>query len=159
MGTISLSRYTSGEGVYIGITIYTAVGSTATTLNVSYTNSQGTSGRTGTVVFGGTGFNEANRMLLVPLASGDTGVLSVQSVRAQASTGTTGNFGVTLFKPLFMSFGITTGVGAENQDFISGNAVGGIPAVLNDACLFPIQIAGPQSGTNNMTIRLLLNEN
>jgi len=57
--TAALTRHTSGEGVMAGIVIYTQIGSTATTVTISYTNSAGTSGRTSTATsLGGTGFRE-----------------------------------------------------------------------------------------------------
>lgn len=99
--TAALTRYTSGDGVMIALTIYTQIGTTATTVTVSYTNQAGTSGRTTkAVVFGGTGYREAGRTLLLPLQDGDTGVRAVASVTVVATTGTAGAFGVTLIKPI-----------------------------------------------------------
>lgn len=99
--TAALTRYTSGVGVMIGLEIYTQIGTTATTVTVSYTNQAGTSGRTSLArVFGGTNFREVNRIMPIPLADGDTGARSVESVTVLATTGTAGNFGVTLYKPL-----------------------------------------------------------
>jgi hypothetical protein len=99
--TAALTRYTDGVGVMIGIEIYTAVGATATTLTASYTNQAGTAGQTTkAVVFGSTNFSAAGRLIVLPLQDGDTGVKSVESVTVLATTGTAGNFGVTLFKPL-----------------------------------------------------------
>lgn len=99
--TAALTRYTDGEGVLLGLTIYTQIGTTATTVTASYTNQAGTSGRTTkAVVIGGTAFREAGRLILLPLQDGDTGVRAVASVTVLATTGTAGAFGVTLFKPL-----------------------------------------------------------
>lgn len=99
--TAALTRYTSGEGVHIGLSIYTQIGTTATTITVTYTNQAGTGSRvTPAVVFGGTGNREAGRIVLLPLQAGDTGVQSVQSVNLVATTGTAGAYGVTLFKPI-----------------------------------------------------------
>ncbi len=76
--TAALTRYTDGEGVMLGLTVYTQIGATGTTITASYTNQAGTAGQTTpAVVFGGTGFREAGRMILLPLASGDTGVRAV----------------------------------------------------------------------------------
>ena len=46
--TAALTRYTSGEGVMAGIIIFSTVGTTSTTITISYTNQAGTSGRTST---------------------------------------------------------------------------------------------------------------
>lgn len=101
--TSALTRYTSGVGVHIGLSIYTQNGTTATTITASYTNQAGTAGRTTqAVIWGGTGFREAGRFVMLPLAAGDTGVKSVESVTPVATTGTAGTFGVTLYKPIAM---------------------------------------------------------
>ena len=140
--TAALTRYTDGVGVHIGLSIYTQVGTTATTVTASYTNQAGTSGRTtAAVVFGGTGFREGNRLITLPLQSGDTGVRSVESVTVLATTGTAGVFGVTLYKPLF-AIGLESMHGVFNGGFVTGGVGGGIPEILDDACLFPIAISG-----------------
>jgi hypothetical protein len=76
---------------------YTATGSTGVTATISYTNQAGTAGQTTTVSVGAS--QPANSCLFAPLAAGDTGVQSVQSVLLSATTGTAGNFGVTLGYP------------------------------------------------------------
>ena len=133
--TAALTRYTDGAGVMVGLTIYTAIGSTGTTVTASYTNQAGTAGRTTPdTVFGGTNFNGAGRIILLPLQEGDTGVRSVQSVTVLATTGTAGNFGVTLFKPLYPL--LFNAYGDARPCNFFGNASGGIPEVVDDACLF-----------------------
>jgi len=134
--TSALTRYTSGEGVMIGLTIYTQIGTTATTVSATYTNSGGTGSRvTPLVVFGGTAFREARRMVLLPLQAGDTGVQSVQSVTVTATTGTAGAFGVTLFKPLYVIC-VPDGSGVlPAGGYLSGSTFGGIPAVVDNACI------------------------
>lgn len=139
--TAALTRYTSGVGVMIGITIYTVIGTTGTTITASYTNQAGAAAQTTPlVVFGGTGFREAGRMIMLPLAAGDTGVQSVQSITVAASTGTAGNFGVTLFKPLYTIISPDIS-GSMSGDFVSGYSFGGIPTVLDNACLFAMCIS------------------
>ena len=143
--TAALTRYTTGQGVMIGITIYTQIGTTATTITASYTNQAGASGQTTPlVVFGGSGFREAGRMILLPLAAGDTGVRAVASVTVAATTGTAGAFGVTLFKPLYTLIPSDVS-GLLQGGFVTGGTFGGIPEIVDGACLFPICIS---SGTN-----------
>lgn len=95
----SLSRYTNGLGVEIWVEIYTQVGANAHTLTISYHN-QDNAAKTTTVTLGGTNAREAQRMIKANLAAGDTGVLVVDSVQLDTSTGTAGDFGITLVYPL-----------------------------------------------------------
>lgn len=142
--TAALTRYTDGAGVMMGLTIYTQIGTTATTVTASYTNQDGTAGQVSPAVFiGSTSFRNAGQLILLPLAAGDTGVRSVESVTLAATTGTAGNFGVTLFKPLAM---ICTDIaGPMSQDMVGGGLLGGLPEVLDNACLVPFMM-GTQSG-------------
>jgi hypothetical protein len=99
--TAALTRYTGGAGVMVGAEIYTQVGTTQTTITATYVSDAGISGQvTPTQLFGNTGFREASRRILLPLAAGDRGVQAVSSVTLAASTLTAGAFGVTLFYPL-----------------------------------------------------------
>jgi hypothetical protein len=99
--TAALTRYTSGAGVRAGIEIYSALGATSVGLSTSYTNQAGTAGQVSPKIpVGNTNFLEARRFFDLPLQEGDTGVRSVESVTLDASTGSVGNFGVVLYKPL-----------------------------------------------------------
>lgn len=155
--TSAITRGT-GVGVMMGLTIYSQVGATATTVSASYTNTVPTAGRTTPLVaFGGTGFREANRMIILPYAEGDAGVNSVQSVTVTATTGTAGAFGVTLFRPLFAVLVSDASGVLSAGGFITGNTAGGIPAIPNDACLFALAVS---TSTNTMGCgALLLDEN
>jgi hypothetical protein len=134
--TAALTRHTGGDGVMIGIVIYTAVGTTATTISVRYTNQAGTANRVSTVTaFGATGFREAARLIQIPLQAGDTGARSVEGVTVTATTGTAGNFGVCLFKPL-MVFSLDSTTGTMPIDAVSsGGMIGSMAEFDDDACL------------------------
>ena len=133
--TAPLTRYTDGVGVMAALEIYTAVGSTSTTVRASYTNELGISGKiTSLTAFGGGGQQEVGRFLILSLANSDRGVRSIESVTLSASTGTAGNFGVTLFKPLFI-MPIQLAGYRMLFDSILGMC-GNVPQVFNDACLF-----------------------
>lgn len=147
--TAALTRYTSGEGVFAALEIYTAIGTTATTVTASYTNTGSTSGRTTIATdIGAAANNAVSRLIILPLQQGDTGVKSVESVTLAASTvSAAGNFGVTLFKPLAIfplpqSFGYV-------QDFDPFlNLAANMPEYLDNACLFWVQLSGgTTSGT------------
>lgn len=134
--TAALTRHTTGEGVRIGLVVYTTVGATATTVTVRYTNQAGTPNQVSTATtFGATGFREVGRVIQIPLAAGDTGVRSVEGVTVTATTGTAGNFGVCLFKPL-MTFSLDSTTGTMPIDAVSsGGMIGSMAEFDDDACL------------------------
>jgi hypothetical protein len=158
VSTPALTRYTSGDGVMIGLTIYSILGSTATTVSAEYTDQAGNTGRnTPLVQIGANGFREVNRMLVLPLQSGDSGVRAVANVTLTATTGAAGNFGVTLFKPIYaICVDASSGV-LSASGFITGNTCGGIAKIEDDACLFPIAMAQSAAATGNGA--LVLEEN
>ncbi|MDX2073022.1 MAG: hypothetical protein SFX19_01500 [Alphaproteobacteria bacterium] len=129
----TLTRNTGGEGNQIWVEIYTAIGTTATTITASYTNQAGVSGRTTKpIAIGGTGNREGERMLPLPLQDGDTGVQAVASVTLAGSTVTSGNFGVTVLKPLGIGMLPSSGIGFW-RDYVAG--LPGLPKIDTDACL------------------------
>lgn len=133
--TAALTRSTSGVGVWPALEVYTAVGTTATTATMSYTNSAGTAAHTTqAAVFGGAGFNGISTLILGGFQSGDVGCKSVESVTLAASTvSAAGNFGVTLLKPLAF---IPSAFFCSN--FLDVDAILGFgqPSVIpTDACL------------------------
>lgn len=129
----TLTRNTGGAGNQIWVEVYTQIGASSTTITASYTNQSGTSGKTtAATAFGNTGFREAQRIIALPLASGDTGVQAVASVTVLATTGTAGNFGVTVARPLLVMPVGVLGVGTI-RDLIAG--LPGILEVDTNACL------------------------
>lgn len=133
--TAALTRYTSGEGVFAFITIWTQVGATATTFTVSYTNQAGTSGRTSPAqTIGGTGYRESVRAIALPMQEGDTGIRSIESLTIAGTTGTGSQFGVTLVKPLLL-LNVTDQTNTESADFLSKNMFGGLPEIIDGSCL------------------------
>ncbi|MBK8260247.1 MAG: hypothetical protein IPK80_02795 [Nannocystis sp.] len=129
----TLTRYTDGAGNFVMAEIYTIIGTTARNITMSYTDQDGNSGQTSVAAqIGATGFREVTRAIYLPLASGDTGVQAVASVDLDASTGTAGNFGVTVGHPLAY-IGIGTSGAPGWRDFVTG--LPGIPTVGDDACL------------------------
>ena len=128
-----MTRNTGGVGNQIWVEIYTALGSSGTTITASYTNQAGASGRTTKAVsIGGTGNNEAQRMLPLPLQDGDTGVQAVASVTLAGSTGTAGDFGVTVVRPLGLGAIPVAGAGFL-RDYVTG--LPGLPKIDTDASL------------------------
>lgn len=131
--TGSITRYTDGVGNIAWIEVYTIIGTTGSTVTMSYTNTDSTSGRTSpAVVIGGTGFREVTRCLFLPLQSGDTGIKSVENIDLVGTTGTAGAIGVTIAHPIaYMGLG---GAGSPGwRDFATG--LPGIPDIEAGACL------------------------
>jgi hypothetical protein len=147
--TAALTRYTSGVGVMAAIEIHSAIGSTATTVTASYTNQDGTAGRTTKpVAIGGSGLNVARLLLPLPLQDGDTGVRSVESVTLAANTTSAGNLGVTLFKPLLLMPGHSLN-GGHQPNHWDGLLCGGqkLVGVDDDACLQLLTYPGDAGNT------------
>lgn len=126
----ALTRYTSGAGNQIWVEIYTQIGATGTTAVVNYTDQAGGASVSPSFNIGATGLREAQRMIPVPLASGDTGVQGVVNVDLLATTGTAGNFGITVVHPLVVLPIATVAVGSI-ASFMDGPFV----EIETDACL------------------------
>lgn len=125
------ARAGAGVGVELWLDWYTATGSTASaSVTASYTNSAGTSGRTATLVGGIPASVTANRCYRLALQAGDVGVQSVQSVTIGTSTGTAGNFGVTLRKQA-----IVAPIPLANVGVKYGYAETALPIIDDGACL------------------------
>lgn len=143
--TPTLTRYTDGLGNMAWCEIYTIIGTTATTVTMSYVDQGGNTQSSPAVAMGGTGFREVSRCIMLPLASGDTGIQAVKTVTLAATTGTAGNFGVTIGHPIaYVGIGMPGGGGW--RDFSTG--LPGIPEVQTDACLaflwFPNTTTAPE---------------
>lgn len=128
----ALTRNISGSGNMAFYEIYTIIGTTGTTLTMTYTNQGGTGSRTSTINIGATGFREVTRMQRIPLQAGDTGIQSIQTVQLTGTTGTLGNFGITIAQPLaWIPVGAAGTMGW--RDYTTG--LPGIPKIDPDACL------------------------
>jgi hypothetical protein len=128
----ALTRNTGGAGNIAWYEIYTLIGVTSTTLTMTYTNQAGTAAQTSTINIGATNFREATRAQRIPLAAGDTGIRAIEKVKLTATTGTAGNFGITLAQPLaWIPAGLAGSAGW--RDYTTG--LPGIPVIDPDACL------------------------
>lgn len=128
VASAALTRYTTGEDVECWIEVYAATGATGATATVSYTNEAGTAARSGTAAIPAT--TVAGQLIPVTLQAGDKGVRSVESVTLSISTGTAGNFGITLARRLGTVSNMIANVGAT-LDF----GTTGLPQVVAAACL------------------------
>lgn len=128
----ALTRNTSGFGNEIWVEIFDQVGTTGTTLTVSYVDASNATRTTPAVVFGGTGNREAQRIIRLPLEAGAVGVKTIKSVTLAGTTGTAGNFGVHVVRPV--SIGNFAGDGSSfHRDFVAGQP--GPIKIEDDACL------------------------
>lgn len=147
--TNTLTRYTTGAGLRAYLVIQTTSGATAHTVAMSYTNQADTAGRTLPVTVActasaitphithsGTAANNYGPFL--PLASGDTGIRSVQTVTLSAASGA-GTAALVLCKPL-MTIPITTASVYAERDLV--NQLPSLPVIQDGACLCWIFFAG-----------------
>lgn len=148
VGTPTL-RYTDGVGIRAYLVNTATTGATAHNLSMSYTNQSGTAGRTLPVTVSctasaitphithsGTAANNYGPFL--PMASGDYGIRSVQSVQLSAASGA-GTAALVLAKPL-LSIPITTLSVASERDFV--NQLPSFPQIKDGACLTWLYFTG-----------------
>lgn len=147
-GTPSL-RYTNGEGVRAYLTVVTTTGATAHNLSMTYTDQAGNTGNTLPVTVSctasaitphithsGTAANNYGPFL--PLASGDYGIRSVQSVQLSAAS-LAGTAALVLAKPIMTIPLIATSIATE-RDFL--NSLPSLPQIKDDACLTWLYFTG-----------------
>ncbi len=127
----------TGDNNELWIEWYTATGSSQVNITVIYTNQSGSSS---TTTFAFYASPVAGQMIPVPLAAGDTGVRSVQSVQLSASTGTAGSFGLTILRRLGEIFCPLPASGDTLDAFALG-----LPQVDPNACLFLFMLANATS--------------
>jgi len=154
VGTPTL-RYTNGEGVRASLVIVTSAGATAHNLSMTYTNTAGTGSRTLPVTVSctasaitphithsGTAANNYGPFL--PLASGDTGIQSVQSVQLSAAS-LAGTAALVLYRPLLTIPLMATAITSE-RDFL--NNLPSLPQIKDGACLVWFYFAGAATGAS-----------
>jgi hypothetical protein len=124
------TRYTSGAGVRAFLEINTQIGASNTTIAMAYHNTASAAKTGASVSWGATNRREAQRWLELSLAAGDTGIQSVESVTAAATTGTVGDFAVVLARKI-ASFPISAVTRGFPRTFLDA-----LPEILTDACLF-----------------------
>lgn len=157
--TVTLPRYTDGAGVQAIITPSTVMGAATPTITLNYTNSDGTASRAtpsapalplgntaaavSSIVYSGTGSGKYGPFM--PLANGDKGIRSVQSINLSASY-VSGALNLLLVKPLLTLPMTTIGVAAE-RDLL--NQVPSLPKVYDGACLAWMLYAGAATPVNS----------
>lgn len=148
--TASLTRYATGEGVQAFIVVQVPGTLAATsTCTVTYTNQAGTGGRTSTFSLYGSGVigtcvsvtntsGSINGLSpFIPLASGDTGIRSIESITLSAAIG--GFVNIVLCKPLF-TLPIWEGLTMAERNF--GRETMPLPKIEDGAFLQWLTLAG-----------------
>lgn len=124
----ALTRYTSGVGVTAWIEWYTATGGTQANLTFTYTNDAGTTAQTAPVLaFQATPV--AGQMQPIPL-NGKDGIRVAESATLSVSTGTAGNFGITLMRRL-----LTIPLPLANSGVAMDAFAAGLQKIEDNACL------------------------
>ena len=157
------ARDRTGTSNWVGVQAIlvpsTVLGATTATATITYTNAAGTGSRTTpsspalpalltaapvtSVAYSGTGAGKYGPFM--PLAAGDTGIRSVQSITFSA-TRTSGVLNLVMVRPLLTLPMTTIGVACE-RDLL--NQVPSLPRVYNGACLAWMMYAGAATPTNS----------
>jgi hypothetical protein len=158
-GTQTLPRYATGAGLQAFIVPSVVMGAGTPTIQLGYTNAAGVSGRltpaspslpiattaspVGSLVHTGTGAGKYGPFM--PLASGDTGIQSIQTINLSA-TMTSGSLVVVLAKPIFTLPITTVGVASE-RDLV--NQLPSMPRIFDGANLQWLMYAGAATPVNS----------
>lgn len=132
---------TNGKGVYISLEVTTTMGaSTPSSISISYTNSAGTSGRTGDNMRGLVASAPVGQTWVFDLENGaDLGVRSVESFTL-GSTWTSGSVALVAFRVL----AVCTPGGLGNTRVIDA-ITGAMPKIHNGSVLFFMEYAAAQA--------------
>lgn len=154
VGTPTL-RYANGAGVRAYFVVTSASGATAHNIAMSYTDQAGNAGNTlpvtvactasaitSHITHSGTAANNYGPFL--PLAAGDSGIRSVQTVTISAASGS-GAGALVLARPLLTLPLTTTGLAVE-RDLV--NQIPSLPQIQDDACLTWLYFAGGTTAAN-----------
>lgn len=110
---------TNGEGVFLGVEVSTATGAGNPTITIGYTNSDNTSGRTGTNVYAVSASSPIGTFYPIGLQSGDKGVRSIQSITLSA-TWTSGTIHLVAYRPLVIVNSASAGITGVVDALTSG---------------------------------------
>ena len=158
-GTQTLPRYNTGAGVQAFIVPSVAMGAGSPTIQLGYTNAAGVASRltpaspflpiantaapVGSVIYSGTGGGKYGPFM--PLAGGDTGIRSIQSINLSSSM-SSGSLVVVLAKPIFTLPLTSVGVASE-RDLV--NQLPSMPRIFDGANLQWLLYAGNVTPANS----------
>lgn len=132
----------NGDGVFIGVEVYSLLGAGTPTITLGYTNQAGSSGRTATNVDAVVAASAVGAFYRIGLQAGDTGVKALASLQLSA-TMTSGNIGLVAYRIL---------ASIELAGAFIPNAVdaltGGFPQLFNGTVPFLIFIPNTTTAIN-----------
>ena len=157
LGTQTLPRYADGKGVRAYLTPSVVMGAGTPTVTLNYTNTNDVTGRVtpgilpivnatsavGSIAYSGTGAGKYGPFM--PMAPGDQGLKSIQSVQFSA-TMTSGVMNIVLCKPLATIPITTVGVAGE-RDFV--NMLPSMPRIYDGANLQWLMYSGAATPVNS----------
>lgn len=140
----SISSRIPGGTDYVGLRIFveitTTMSATATTINVTYTNENGTTGRTVAATSGSLSGFVAGRWVELGLQAGDRGVQKIESVVIGGATNAAGALNVIIARRLWQNRVITANFsGSDSLDRT------GMPVVWADSAIVACVIADSTS--------------
>lgn len=136
------SDSSNGDGVLIGVEVYAAMGAGTPTITMSYTNQAGVAGKSATNVDAVVASSAIGAFYRMGLASGDTGVRSLQSLTLSA-TMTSGNIGLVAYRVL-ASLELT----AANVPNAIDALTSGFPRLFNGTVPFFLFIPSTTTASN-----------
>jgi len=121
---------TNGDGVHVAL-YFSSTNATGTAdASISYTNSDGTAGRTGNMIWT-VGSPQSGVTMPFSLEGGDTGVRSIQTFTLSAAYTGAAGVGLIAFRPIASIFGQNSKTGEAVGDAVSF----AMPRVYDDSCL------------------------
>jgi hypothetical protein len=140
---------TDYTGLRIFVEITTTMSATATTINVTYTNQSGTTGRSSTVTASLSGFT-ASRWVEMPLQAGDSGVQKIETIVIGGATNAAGALNIIIAKRLWSARIMVANGGVEH-----GLDKTGMPIVFDTSALTVCTIAdSTSSGQPDLSIEI-----
>lgn len=120
INSTALTRATTGAGVQAWIEWYTATGVSAPSFTFKYTNDAGTTGQV--TAAQAIAFSPAAGTMQRINLNGSDGIRVAESITLAGSTGTAGDFGITLLKPILTMPLAIANLGAAYDVFQTGMA-------------------------------------
>jgi hypothetical protein len=139
-----------GVGVFAALEVYVALGASAFTPTITYTNSSGVDGQTATPIQGQIlASSPAGTFIPFALAAGDVGVKKVTGIELGGTTGnTTGNMSVVLYRPKCKLE--INGNGRRNSNAIDFLTAGSCVWSANEGCPCLLFVPTTTTATNIM---------
>lgn len=143
----AVNRDSTGAGVEVWCEINSALSAVSTTITITYTDQSGNTGATGTCVLPASAI--AARMFPFVLATGDSGVRSIEDVAGSAAP--TGTFNIVMLRVL-----AAVPIDAAGRIFQYDWASIGMPPVLDNACIaMMMQTSAGSTGIISGSINLI----